>query len=157
PSGGAGPFLLPVSAQTPAALRDAARRLGERLEGIGADCLAAVCHTAGARRTHYDERAAVVGADGPDLIERLELVARGDPRPGTARGRRDNGSARRVAFVFSGQGPQWFAMGRDLLASEPLFASVVDRCDELLHAHVSWSLHEELARPEGESRLDQTE
>ena len=41
-------------------------------------------------------------------------------------------AAPRVGFVFSGQGPQWHAMGQELLTGEPVFREVVTTCDALL-------------------------
>ncbi|MEO8693820.1 MAG: SDR family NAD(P)-dependent oxidoreductase [Acidimicrobiales bacterium] len=152
-----GPFVLPLSAQNADALRATAARFAHHLATVDGEALPDVCYTAGARRTHHDERLAVVGSNRDELVERLRTFAAGEARPGTAIGRRDPGQARRLAFVFSGQGPQWWGMGRELLAHEPVFHAAVERCDELLRAYVDWSLLDELARPEADSRLDQTE
>ena len=42
------------------------------------------------------------------------------------------GGRKRLAFVFSGQGPQWFAMGRQLFEREPVFRKVVVEIDQEL-------------------------
>jgi acyl transferase domain-containing protein len=47
-------------------------------------------------------------------------------------------------------------MGRQLLAQEPVFRAVVERCDELVRTLGKWSLLEELNREEEQSRLDET-
>ncbi|MCU1501091.1 MAG: hypothetical protein JWM12_445, partial [Ilumatobacteraceae bacterium] len=153
----AGPFLLALSAQQPTALAESAERFADRISGADDAELGAICFTAGARRTHLDERVAVVGADRGELVERLRLFAHGARRPGIAAGRREPGTPRRLAFVFSGQGPQWWGMGRELLATEPTFRDVVERCDELLRRQVGWSLLEELGRSESDTRLGDTE
>jgi malonyl CoA-acyl carrier protein transacylase/surfactin synthase thioesterase subunit/acyl carrier protein len=38
----------------------------------------------------------------------------------------------RIAFVFSGQGGQWWGMGRDLLNDEPVFRRTIEACAEVL-------------------------
>ncbi|CAF1123269.1 unnamed protein product [Adineta steineri] len=38
--------------------------------------------------------------------------------------------AQKICFVFSGQGPQWWAMGRQLYESEPLFKELIEKKNE---------------------------
>ena len=59
-------------------------------------------------------------------------------------------------FVCSGQGPQWWAMGRELMRTEPAFFETMDRCDRLLRKLGGWSLLRELAAEESQSRIDDT-
>ncbi|MCH7685348.1 MAG: acyltransferase domain-containing protein [Planctomycetes bacterium] len=61
-----------------------------------------------------------------------------------------------LVFVFSGMGPQWWAMGRQLQAEEPVFRAAIAQCDQALRDHVSWSLLEELAKDESQSRINET-
>ena len=77
--------------------------------------------------------------------------------PDGAAARRLVSEAPRVGFVFSGQGPQWYAMGRELVEEEPVFREIITKCDELLRPLSGWSLLDELGRTEENSRLDQTE
>ncbi|MEM7675289.1 MAG: acyltransferase domain-containing protein, partial [Myxococcota bacterium] len=53
--------------------------------------------------------------------------------------------ARKVAFVFPGQGGQWTGMGRHLMKVEPIFANRIAQIDDAMRDHVSWSLLEKLA------------
>ncbi len=62
-----------------------------------------------------------------------------------------------VAFVFSGQGQQWWAMGRELLQVAGPFREKIEEIDALLGNLAQWSLLEELLRDESQSRLDETE
>ena len=64
--------------------------------------------------------------------------------------------APKVGFVFSGQGSQWWAMGRGLLGSEPVFRAALEACDEAVAKTAGWSVLEELQRPEAQSRVAET-
>ena len=69
---------------------------------------------------------------------------------------RSNEPKDKVVFVFSGQGPQWWAMGRQLLKNEPVFTETIHKLDKLLSKHADWSLLEELTKDEETSRIGET-
>lgn len=146
--------VLPLSAQDPAALRALAHSWIRFLAETSAT-IADLCHTASLRRTHYRHRIALVGRSKEELAARLRDSLGCTMEGGV--GRPANAASPRVGFVFSGQGPQWHAMGRELLVEEPVFRDVMSECDALLGALSGWSILEELARPKERSRLDQTE
>jgi acyl transferase domain-containing protein len=142
PAGSGRGLLLPLSTKDPAALRELASAYADTLASA-ADPVD-VCYSAGARRTQFPYRLAVVGADHRGLVDRLRRLAHGRPgRAAKPAGGRVSGRPR-VAFVFSGQGPNWVGMARELLASEPVFARSMRECDELVRAERSWSLLERL-------------
>ena len=141
-------YLLPISARHPDAVRALAHTYAEFLVNDARADVSDVCYTASLRRTHDDYRLAVVGHSREELAERLT----GDLPPAQHIAPRP-----RLAFVFTGQGAQWWAMGRELLDQEPVFRDTIERCSELFKAYASWSLWTELTRPEADSRLDQTE
>ncbi|KAI9046259.1 polyketide synthase [Aspergillus affinis] len=62
--------------------------------------------------------------------------------------------APRLAFAFTGQGAQWYGMGRELLAYER-FSRVVDEAEALYRElGCSWSVREEMLKDENESSID---
>lgn len=138
-------WTLPLSARTPEGLRELVDRWIERLDDD--DLIGDLCFTAASRRNHYPVRLAVAGRTKAELRERLVAF---DGAAATAT------VAPKVGFVFSGQGPQWWAMGRGLLESEPVFRTALEACDAAIEKAAGWSVLEELRRPEAESRVGKT-
>ena len=63
----------------------------------------------------------------------------------------------RIGFIMSGQGPQWWGMGRELMKHEPVFREAIENCDAALRPWASFSLLEELGRSEETSQMQRTE
>jgi acyl transferase domain-containing protein/NAD(P)-dependent dehydrogenase (short-subunit alcohol dehydrogenase family)/acyl carrier protein len=138
--------LLPLSARSPQALRG----LADAWRQFAMDCppdvsLHDLAYNAAHRRSHHDHRLALVAHSREELAEQLAAIA--PPENATVRQRP------RLAFVCSGQGPQWWAMGRQLLEQEPVFRAAIERCDEIVRRLGSWSLLEELTADEDRSRM----
>ncbi|HZP49267.1 MAG TPA: type I polyketide synthase [Vicinamibacterales bacterium] len=152
-------FVLPLSARHPDALKTLAARYRDLLAASDpADVsLEDVCYTAALRRSHHEHRVALVAASRRSMADALNAFVAGDPVRGTSSGRQSPGRAPGVVFVFSGQGPQWYAMGRELLEQEPVFAEAVRQCDEIVRKIAGWSPRAELLADEAASRVDQTE
>jgi acyl transferase domain-containing protein/ubiquinone/menaquinone biosynthesis C-methylase UbiE/acyl carrier protein len=155
-----GALLVPLSARGPEALEARARSylafLTDPATG-GAASLEDVGYTSALRRGHHDHRLAVVARSTAEVVEQLEAFLAGETRPYMASGRSVAGRSHKLAFVFSGMGPQWWAMGRELLSDEPVVQDVVRRCDALLRQHADWSLWDELTADEASSRIQQTQ
>ncbi|GHH85033.1 hypothetical protein GCM10018793_51430 [Streptomyces sulfonofaciens] len=152
--------ILPLSARDPAALPDLAAGIRQELAGGGADGrpvpLADLGHTLAHRRQHHEHRMSVVYSSRQSLDEALAACRRGEPHPRVLTGRRREPAQRLLAWVFTGMGPQWWGMGRQLLASEPVYREAVLRCDREIHRQAGWSVAEELAADETASRMAET-
>lgn len=143
-------WTLPLSAKTAEGLRALAQSWLAVLEDPASPAIGDLCHTAANRRTHYPVRLAARGRTSAELRVSLESELRNFSLT-TDRDRR------RLGFVYSGQGPQWWGMGRELHAHEPVFAASLQQCDEAIRASAGWSVLEELSRDERHSRLSETE
>jgi acyl transferase domain-containing protein/acyl-CoA synthetase (AMP-forming)/AMP-acid ligase II/NADPH:quinone reductase-like Zn-dependent oxidoreductase/NAD(P)-dependent dehydrogenase (short-subunit alcohol dehydrogenase family)/acyl carrier protein len=149
--------LLPLSARSPEALQALARTCRDHLAAAGAPAVRDFAYSMARRRTHHDHRLTIVAHSRSEAVECLDAHLQGQLRAEVSSGRRLPNRRPQVVFVFSGQGPQWFGMGRQLLAQEPVFRAVVEQCDKLLGQLVNWSLLDELNADEAHSRLEQTE
>ncbi|WP_404790315.1 type I polyketide synthase [Altericista sp. CCNU0014] len=153
-------YLLPLSAKSPEALKSLAQAYRTFLDRSASESIPALqdlCYTASLRRSHHDHRLSIAFRDRSELVEKLQAFDRGELPVGLAAGQRKRSRPPKLAFVFPGQGPQWWAMGRELWHQEPAFRAVLEQCDRLLKAHTDWSLVEELLATEARSRLGETE
>ena len=138
-----GTRLLPLSGKSEVALRELAGRylawLDERDGELPADgaasqaVLSDMAWTAGAGRSHFDDRVGVVFRDTKSLREGLEGVAATGDHPARR-------TATRIAFAYTGQGSQWAGMGRALYESEPVARAVMDRCEAVFREERGTSL-----------------
>ncbi|RDW69731.1 hypothetical protein BP6252_08751 [Coleophoma cylindrospora] len=63
-----------------------------------------------------------------------------------------------VVFVFTGQGAQWAGMGINLLAQLPVFANVIEECDQALANlpdRPDWSIADEIMKVDTNSNVSQ--
>ncbi|NEN98357.1 MAG: acyltransferase domain-containing protein [Moorea sp. SIO3I7] len=154
------PYLLPLSARSPEALRAIAQEYQEFLAPAASGSTASlsdICYTASVRRSDHDHRLSLVFQNCEELTEGLEAFCSGETYSGLSWGRKQRNRRPKLVFVFSGQGPQWWGMGRELLSTEPVFSSTIEKCDQLLRSYANWSLLEELTANESTSRLAETE
>ncbi len=150
--------ILPLSARNPDALVEMATGIrGELAGGDGpAVALDDLGHTLAHRRQHLTERLSVVYSSRATLDEALAAHERGEPHPRVVHGRAREAAGRRLVWVFTGMGPQWWGMGRQLLAEEPVIRDAVAACDRALREFADWSLIEEMTADESVSRLGET-
>lgn len=161
---GAGAQGLWVSARSAGALRASAGALAEWL-AEDATPLAEVSAALVRQRAAFPFRLVQCGHDREELVAGLRAFAEdASPPPGVLPGKKarvpDGAAPQPVVFVFSGQGPQWFAMGRELMEREPLYRAKVLEVEAELQ-RLGWlpesSLTAELARDEASSRIGETQ
>ncbi|MEU9510859.1 type I polyketide synthase, partial [Micromonospora sp. NPDC048170] len=147
------PWLL--SAADPAGLRGQADRLADRI-GTGDDPADLVAWALADGRAQLGQRATVVAADRATRLAALRALAAGEPHPALVTARRRSGG---LAVLFSGQGAQRPGAGRQLHATFPVFAAVLDEVCELLDRQLPQPLKPVLFAAEGSAEaalLDET-
>lgn len=122
---------LALSARSKEALRQLAGQYAQVLSQPGVS-LADVAHTAGAGRSHFAERVAVVAEQAASAGEALRMFGEGNPHEATFQATAEPGVAPDIVFLFTGQGSQYPGMTRQLYETSPVFRAIIDRCDALL-------------------------
>ncbi|KAK4211896.1 polyketide synthase [Rhypophila decipiens] len=121
--------------------------LEQRPEIFQMDLTSNLAYTLGQRRSLLQWRVAIPALNSFELIEAIngEKYTQGkEVEP------------LRLGFIFTGQGAQWYAMGRELYLQYPTFTKSIDRADKCLAALGSgWSLIEELHRDATTSKISE--
>ena len=121
--------------------------LSTHLDGNDDSFLRDLAFTLGQRRSPLQWKVAYVANSAASLIQKLEkpdITPLRTPRPP------------QIGFVFTGQGAQWHGMGRELFASNVIFASAIDMAtNSLLKLGASYNLREEILKDGKTSRLGQ--
>jgi acyl transferase domain-containing protein len=161
PTERAWPIVL--SARSEDALRGSALQLAqwldERSHANGdSPLLPDLVHSLGVRRNHHPYRLTLATKSMAELVRELDGfgVKQESLKVYTCFTPRRDAPAR-IAFVMSGQGPQWFGMGRELMRHEPVFRATLERCANAMKPWAHFSLLEELARTEETSQMQRTE
>ncbi|KJR81416.1 polyketide synthase [Sporothrix schenckii 1099-18] len=137
------PQLFVLSAHDATAGKAQAAQLSDYLASAADPrLLSDLAYTLSTRRSALPWKAAVAAASASQLAAALrDSSLRFHHTPAQA--------PPRVGFVFTGQGAQWFAMGRELAATSAVFRASLDRSAAILASstmQADWSLHDELLR-----------
>ncbi len=147
-------MVLPLSARTPAALVQTAQNYRDWLTTHPDAALADVCLTAGAGRSHFEHRAALVVNSTESARELLGALA--DERPASGLVRGDSADVPKTAWLFPGQGSQYAGMARELFDCEPVFAETMTRCADAVAGTLEKPLLDIIFDADGAETLQQT-
>ncbi|KAI1365305.1 polyketide synthase [Xylaria arbuscula] len=153
------PYLLPLTSHSSKAgelLEDtlAAYLKRKMSEGVKSIEVADLAQTLSVRRDLHSCRSFVVASTVGDVLENLQKTRPSTPWSVTSKSKKP-----RLGFVFTGQGAQWYAMGRQLIQECPLFRQTLQSCDSVLQAlpdAPEWRILDELRRSKEDTRLGET-
>ncbi|WP_395746966.1 SDR family oxidoreductase [Prosthecobacter sp.] len=154
---------LVLSARSEASLQANAWRLSAWLEDHShlngsSPLLPDMTYMLGARRNHHSHRLTLNARTMAEAVQELHAFSSGQPGPKLRTAftpRREHPA--RVVFVLSGQGPQWWGMGRELMQHEPVFRRTIEACEAAIKPWARFRLMDELARGETDSQMQRTE
>jgi acyl transferase domain-containing protein/NADPH:quinone reductase-like Zn-dependent oxidoreductase/acyl carrier protein len=153
-------FVVPISAHSRESLDAAVKSYIQWLDKEAFNnkiALSSIGHCASLRKGHHFFRLATVARSNEELSQLLEAYLDREKRTGIAYGQAKEKS-HKPAFIFSGMGPQWWGMGRQLYQKEPLFKKTIEACAKAFARHTrKWNLLEELLADESASRINETQ
>ncbi|KAL7817789.1 polyketide synthase [Trichoderma gracile] len=149
--------VLLLSGKDEQACRTMISNLADYLQRIAsaedepARLLDSLAYTLGQRRTRFPW----VAAHPVPVTEGIEAVVNTLQSP---KFKPSRGSRRpRIGMVFTGQGAQWWAMGRELRDAYPVYKASLDEADAYIRQFgADWSLVEELSRDAASSRINES-
>ncbi|KAM0345449.1 hypothetical protein ACHAPU_006376 [Fusarium lateritium] len=144
------PQLFVLSASTEKALLSTSENIIQwaSTHPLDTQTLRSLSYTLGVRKSTLPFRRAIVASTSEELLEQLDQTIH--PKRTT--------TLAPLSFVFSGQGAQWHAMGRELISSSRCFRESMNAMDvKIRQEGGSWSLIEELIKADTESRIGEAE
>lgn len=124
--------LLKLSAKNSGRLVAEASQLAEALANNPQWDPADFAFAVNTGRAEFPSRVALSWDDRAGLEAGLAAIAGGATAHNIRRGDLSGHARLRAAWLCTGQGAQYFGMGRDLYSSQPVFREVIDRCDSSL-------------------------
>ena len=113
-----------------------------------------LCYSATLGRAHWPYRLSVICKEPEDLVEGLKSYLAGTANPNVQFGY-ITAQQPKVAFLFTGQGSQYAAMGAHLYATEIVFRTALDRCDGIFQSLTQQSL-KSIIFEQGSDRIHET-
>ncbi|CAG1982981.1 unnamed protein product [Fusarium graminearum] len=144
------PKLFVLSASTEKALSSTSENIKKwaSTHELDSHTLCNLSHTLGIHKSTLAFRRAIVASTSAELLEELDQKV--SPKRVTTHAP--------LTFVFSGQGAQWHAMGRELINTSQCFLQSMMAMDDTIRGQgSSWSLIEELLKDESVSRISEAE
>ncbi len=150
-------YLLPLSARSEEALTGLAKAWLNRFTKANEPNFKDLCYSAACRRGHHSHRMAIAAESITELREQLQAFIESGAGEWLATAKISGEAMAKPVFVYTGMGPQWWAMGRELYHSEPVYREAVDSCDALFRSLAGWSILDAMLADEQDSRISDTE
>lgn len=146
--------ILTFSARNEKALGELTQRYLSYLSSKPDADMNNVCFTANTGRKLFDHRLSIVGTDASNFAKSLQAYVQGESSPSVFSGQAVGKKRPKIGFLFTGQGAQYLAMGRELFETQPVFRAELERCDQLFAPLLGLSLLEVMFAETSESHVD---
>jgi len=126
------PLIVTISAKSSDALKALTASYIKYLEGTPDITLEDFAYATNIGRAHLLHRIAVSASSIPELVESLKTEDWSYGKVGTGE--------RKVAFLFPGQGSQYFGMMKDMAETFPVVSTALRKAGEIFEAHLNVAL-----------------
>ena len=121
--------LFTLSANSEQALTELVSRYQDFLESNSHIPIEEICFGVNVGRSHLTHRLAITTPSTQQLQTQLQTLSN---NPTVIKGKVPNHKPPKIAFLFTGQGSQYFSMGKELYNTQPTFRKTLSRCAEIL-------------------------
>ncbi|MFD2201720.1 SDR family NAD(P)-dependent oxidoreductase [Shivajiella indica] len=149
-------FILPLSANSSEGLISLSNGIKDLLSPEKDIAIPDLCLSMGKRRSKFSNRITVLGNSKAELSLGLEAFSLSEHSPNLITSDHSGSpfTIPKIAFVFSGQGGQWYDMGKELLLKENVFSESIDKIDLVIQKLFNWSLKQVLLAEADEKHLE---
>jgi acyl transferase domain-containing protein/NADPH:quinone reductase-like Zn-dependent oxidoreductase/surfactin synthase thioesterase subunit/ubiquinone/menaquinone biosynthesis C-methylase UbiE/NAD(P)-dependent dehydrogenase (short-subunit alcohol dehydrogenase family) len=153
------PMIFTLSARSEDALRAQAVQILDYIFTTKEN-IKDICYTFLMRRTAFEYRLSISCLTKDDVVKALSAFLKNETFPGMNY-EKNSDIAPNIAFVYSGQGSQWWAMGHRLYKENKIFRETIDKLDRVF-TKLGWQkkvkkpLISELLKNEKSTQIDKT-
>ncbi|MBO9691674.1 type I polyketide synthase [Chryseobacterium sp.] len=141
-------YQFVISGKSLKSLKENASNLLQFLEDKKDISLSNLAYTLTRRKTIHEFAWLLEAESQEELIYALELKLQKEEYP-----KASATNDQRLVWVFTGMGPQWYDMGKELYNENTIFRDTLNKCDALYSAVAGYSLLAEMQKPEALSQI----
>lgn len=148
------PDVLHISGKSEVSVKKMVEQYLELLKNTE-ESLDNVCYQAQTKRESMFNGVSFIGSTKDEMIEHMNhyLDQVDDEAVVTGTQKED----KKLVYVFSGMGPQWYGMGYELFKQDQVFHDSIVKIDQAFSKYLDWSIVDELLSSEEDSRISRTD
>ncbi|MCO5233255.1 MAG: acyltransferase domain-containing protein [Chitinophagales bacterium] len=123
--------LLIWSAKCEQSLKDLVKKYLDNWHNISQNNFSDFAYTLQVGRNHFDNKLSIIASNFEEVKNELQLFV-SDVKSTSYQFTRESTSSKELAFLFTGQGAQYFGMCKDIYDTESVFKTSIDQCAEIL-------------------------
>ncbi|MDA7705248.1 acyltransferase domain-containing protein, partial [Rickettsiales bacterium] len=149
------PYIFALSASTPKALTELTAKYIDFIAN-STDSIEDICYSSLTRRSLLKKKIFIITNSKEHLINILKKYLNEESDENLIINNIEKQQNPKTALIFSGQGAQWYGMGRQLLQSSYIYRQILEEIDQIFVKLSGYSLIDELLKPKSESKILQT-